>query len=119
DQRSDQARADAPRRGVAQLALVVLVREGDVIGAGKVLAEVVRSSSLQRLAIAHEAFKGQRVDGPWKCFGGGLLAGQHRNREPVFGDRAVVTEDKRDLVHRLLRVRVKRMSLLPPELAAA
>ena len=66
---ADHARADAPRRGVAQLALVRLVREGDVVGAGKVLPEVVRRAHLQREPVAHQGLERERVDGAGERLG--------------------------------------------------
>ena len=117
--RADQAGADAPRRGVAQLALVVLVRERDVVGAREVLAEVVRSAHLQCETVAHQPLQRQRVHRAGEGLGRRLLSHQHRHREPVLGDGAVVAQDQVGLVHRLLGGRVERVPLLPPELAAA
>ena len=117
--RADEARADAPRRRVAELALVVLVGKRDVVGAREVLAEVVRRAHLQRQPITHESFDRQRVDGPWERLGRRFLATQYRNRQPVLGDRPVVTEDELRLLHRLLSRGVEGVPLLPPELAAA
>src|ERR1700687_1348457 len=119
DERADHARAHAPRGRVAQLALVVLVRKRDVVGAGEVLTEIVRGAHLQREAISHQPFKRQSVDRPGESLGTRLLAREHRDGAPVFRDRTVVAEYELDLVHRLLCEGMERMSLLPPELAGA
>src|ERR1700694_5224509 len=71
---------------------------------------------MRRVLMPHDV-EGHRGDVAGESLGWRLLAEQHRDRQPVLGDRAVVAEDELDLVHRLLRGRVKRVTLLPPELA--
>src|SRR5690606_22799883 len=60
DQRADEARAEAPRGGLRERLLVVLIVEADVESASEVLAHVVAGARLQRLAIAHHRLDGQR-----------------------------------------------------------
>src|ERR1700694_172868 len=113
----DETRADAPRRRVAELFLVVLVGERDVVGAREVLPEVVRRAHLPREAVAHQAFDREGVNCAGERFRGRLLAAQHRNREPVLGYGPVVPEDQVRLFDSLLRRGVERVAFLPPELA--
>src|ERR1700674_3147489 len=98
DQCSDQASADAPRSRVTELALVVGVRKGDVVGAGKVLPEVVRRAHLKREAVAHQTLERHRVHSAGESFSRRFLAAEHWYRKPVLRDRAVVAEDEENLV---------------------
>src|SRR5205807_7501996 len=91
-ERSDETRADPPRRRVAELAFVAGVRERDVVGAREVLPEIVRGAHLQREPVAHETFDRKGVNRARERFRGRFFTAENWNCQPVFGYGAVVAQ---------------------------
>src|ERR671917_1519888 len=99
--------------------LLVLVEEGDVEGAGEVLAEVVARGRLQGAAVAHEGLAGEGLDGPGEALGGALDAGQDRDRGGLVVVVAVDAQHPQGLFAGLLRGSVDGVALLPEDLDGA
>ena len=88
-------------------------------GFGEVRAEVVRGAGLQRLAVLHHRLDRIGVDGAGEALVRGLLAGDHRHRQHVFGELAIDVEHLQRLGHGLVAVGVRGVALLPEELRGA
>ncbi len=73
-----EARGKTPRSGPAILLHAILVEIFDLERFGEILAEVVRRSGLQRLAVAHHGFDGIGVVGAGESLGVGLSARESR-----------------------------------------
>jgi hypothetical protein len=82
--------------------LLVLIHELDLVRLGEVLAEVVRSAGLQRLAVAHEGLDRIRARGARELLGVALRAEVHGHGEHVLGDLAVHLEDVERLLLRFV-----------------
>ncbi|MEZ5207167.1 MAG: hypothetical protein R2690_09375 [Acidimicrobiales bacterium] len=99
--------------------VAVLVGEGDVGGLREVLAQEVRRAGLQGLAVLHHRLDRVRPLGAGEAFARRLLADDHRHGEVVDDEAAVLLEHQQRLVHGLVGGGVRRVALLPQELARA
>ena len=113
DRGADHARAEAPRRPVGMLALVVAVEEFDAGGACEVLAEHVAGPRLERLGVAHHRLDGGGVDGPWELLALALAPADDRDGQPILGNLPVALEAGLYLGGRLFLSRMERVGLLP------
>src|SRR5204862_2499825 len=115
---TDQPRARAPRGCMRMLLAAVAAGVADVERAREALAEVVRGCRLERLSIAHQGFERVGVEGAGEPLALALPAPQHGDREDVVDRVGVdVVEDRQRLRNCLLLGLVRRVPLLPEELA--
>ena len=117
---ADQAGGGAPGRRVRMLLAAVARGVADAERAREALPEVVRGRRLQRLPVAHQRFERVGVDGAGEALALALAAAQHRDREDALDRVGVdVVQDRQRLGNRLLLGLVRRVPLLPEELARA
>ena len=119
DRATDQPGAHAPAGRPAEFAVAFVVLELDLLGLGKVLPEEVTGAGLQRFAILHHRFDAPSLDRAGEAFAFGLLATDHRHREPVLREVGVDVEHLHRLGLGFLVGGVGGVTLLPEELRGA
>ncbi len=112
-QRTDQARGDAPRGRPGIHLLAVLVLKLDFLGTSEVLAQEVRRARLQCFAVLHHRFNTQRADGTWKPLAGRFFSLNDRHRHELFGKTGIHIEHQTCFIQRLLFGGVGSVPLLP------
>ena len=116
DQRTHQTGRDAPRGRPHVFELALLVDVLHVERLGEVLAQEVRRTALQRLAVLHQRLDGERVLGARETLVGRLVAHDHGQRHPLLGEFLVNADHLFGLLDSLLARGVRRVALLPQEL---
>ena len=101
------------------LELVVLRGIGNIKGASKAVAEVVRRSRLKSLAVVHESLDAVGVLGTCELVGGSLYALDNRNRKIALVEVCVNVQHLNSLLACLLRGGVHSVALLPEELTGS
>ena len=119
DQAADQARADAPTGLPDVIELAFLALELHVEGFAEILAQVVTGAGLQRHAVLHHRFHGERFQGAREFLGLGFYAFDHGHRHHVFGDLGIDIENAQHLLHRFFVRRVRGVAFLPEKLRGA
>ena len=119
DDGADQPGAHAPAGFVHVGQLAFLAEVLDVVGLGKVGAEVVAGAGLQRLAVLHHGFHAVSCARAGKLLLIALAAHQHRHGQLVLGHLAVDVQHLHGFFLGFLRRRVDGMAFLPEKLAGA
>src|SRR5207237_1352821 len=117
---ADELRARDPRGGIRILLGAVTSGVADVERVREALAEVVRRSRLERLAVAHQRFEREGVDSAGEALALALSTSQDRDREELLDCVCVdVVQDRQRFCDGLLLGLVRGMALLPEKLARA
>ena len=114
-----QAGRYAPRGSPDILELALLVGELHVECLCEVLAEEVRGTCLQRLAVLHHRLNRIGVEGACEALVLGLVAHYHRHCHEFAGEFGIYAHHLACLGYGLLAGGVSRVALLPEELGGA
>ena len=116
---ADQARRNAPGGLERERLPVVLIRKVDIERFGKAVAEVMRRSCLQGLAVMHHALNGIGCFGAVELFLFGLLTAGYGHGKHIFAEIRIEIEHTLRFLARLPGGGVHGVTLLPQELAVA
>ena len=119
DEGADEAGGDSPRGRVDVLGVVVTVDEGDVLGFGKVLAEVVGGAGLDGFFILNHGLDGEGGFGTGEAFGFGFLSHDDGDGEEVADGIRVKLMDHVGFLEGLFLGLVRGVAFLPEELGGA
>ena len=115
---ADQPRGRTPRGRIGVLLAAVAAGVADAERACEALAQIVRGCCLERFSVPHQRFERVGVDGAGEPLALALAAPQHRDRQDVLDRVGVdVLQDRQRLGDRLFFGLVRRVPLLPEELA--
>jgi len=101
DKRADEARGDAPTRGVYVFALAFFAEESHVAAFGEILAEIMARAHLQSFAVLHQTLDAQRVQRAREAFAGRLASLDDGNGSDVLSEVRIHIQHARGFLPRL------------------
>jgi len=104
DDRAHQTRGDSPRGRPHVIQFILLILEGNVECFGKVLAEEMRGSCLQRFVVLHHAFNAVGAHCTRKFLAFAFQTGEHRHGHVIFRERAIHVEHADGFLFRFFSV---------------